>query len=57
MAITNHERVGEAMELLRSGLGSFVEREMAAAYPGTNPVTAASQYRDSPKRAKGPIPT
>jgi predicted AAA+ superfamily ATPase len=27
MAITNHERVGKAMELLKVGLGPFVERE------------------------------
>jgi hypothetical protein len=26
MAITNHERVGKALELLKSGLGPFVER-------------------------------
>lgn len=31
MAITNHERVGKAMELLRAGLGSYVEREVHAA--------------------------
>jgi len=28
MAITNHERVGKALELLKTGLGPFVEREM-----------------------------
>jgi predicted AAA+ superfamily ATPase len=27
MAITNHERVGKAMELLKTGLASFIERE------------------------------
>src|SRR5438045_9564384 len=27
MAISNHERVGKAMELLKVGLGPFVERE------------------------------
>ena len=27
MAITNHDRVGKAMELLKGGLGPFVERE------------------------------
>ena len=31
MAITNYERVGKAMELLRDGLLPFVEREMVAA--------------------------
>lgn len=28
MALTKHERVGKAMELLRQGLGPFVEREI-----------------------------
>jgi predicted AAA+ superfamily ATPase len=28
MAITNHERVGKALELLKDGLGPFVEREI-----------------------------
>ena len=32
MAITNHERVGKALELLKSGLGPFVERELKAKY-------------------------
>jgi hypothetical protein len=27
MAITNHERVGKAMDLLKQGIGPFVERE------------------------------
>lgn len=29
MAITNHERVGKALDLLKKGLGPFVEREFA----------------------------
>src|SRR5450755_4656684 len=32
MAITNHERVGKAMELLKEGLRPFVERELKAQY-------------------------
>ena len=32
MAITNHERVGKALELLKAGLGPFVEREMKSVY-------------------------
>ena len=32
MAITNHERVGKALELLKGGLGPFVEREFKSAY-------------------------
>ena len=32
MAITNHERVGKAMDLLKAGLGPFIEREFKAKY-------------------------
>lgn len=32
MATTNHERVGRALELLRDGLGSFVQREFLNSY-------------------------
>ena len=32
MATTNHERVGKALELLKTGLGPFVEREFKAKY-------------------------
>ncbi|MCK6430388.1 MAG: hypothetical protein L6Q72_15055 [Burkholderiaceae bacterium] len=32
MAITNHERVGKSIELLRAGLASYVEREFTNAY-------------------------
>lgn len=31
MALTNHERVGKALELLKAGLAPFVEREIKAA--------------------------
>ena len=31
MAVTNHERVGKGLELLRAGLGPFVERELKQA--------------------------
>jgi len=34
MAITNHERVGKALELLRAGLAPFVERELKSVYRG-----------------------
>ena len=30
MAITNHDRIGKALDLLREGLGPFVEREVTA---------------------------
>jgi len=32
MAISNHDRVGKAMELLKGGLGPFVEREFKSIY-------------------------
>ena len=32
MAITNHERVGNALELLKAGLTPFVEREFKAKF-------------------------
>ena len=32
MAITNHERVGKALDLLKDGLAPFVEREIKAQY-------------------------
>jgi predicted AAA+ superfamily ATPase len=34
MAITNHERVGKAMDLLKAGLTPFVEREFKHLYQG-----------------------
>ncbi len=40
MAITNHERVGKALELLKSGLGPFVEREIKSAI-ATNTLSMA----------------
>jgi hypothetical protein len=30
MAISNHERVGKGLELLKAGLAPFVERELKA---------------------------
>ena len=32
MAITNHERVGKALELLKQGLAPFIEREFKSIY-------------------------
>src|SRR5690606_24042882 len=32
MAITNYERIGKGLELLKQGLGPFVEREMKAVF-------------------------
>ena len=35
MAITNQDRVGKAMDLLKQGLGPFVEREFKNSYGAT----------------------
>ena len=43
MAITNHERVGKALELLKAGLGPFAEREFANAYQ-TNAQSQAALF-------------
>jgi predicted AAA+ superfamily ATPase len=43
MAITNQERVGKAMELLRAGLAPFVERELKTQSP-KDPADAARRY-------------
>jgi predicted AAA+ superfamily ATPase len=43
MAVTNHERVGKALEVLKAGLGPFVDREFKSAYRD-KAVTQASQY-------------
>src|SRR5262245_9079750 len=32
MALSNHERVGKAMELLKAGLGPYIEREFTSLY-------------------------
>ena len=43
MAINNHGRVGKAMDLLKQGLGPFVEREFKNSYKDRAP-TEASRY-------------
>ena len=32
MAMTNHERVGKALDLLKNGLGPFIGRELTSVY-------------------------
>ena len=44
MAITNQERVGKAMELLRAGLAPFVEREFKSRQAGTVRMDAARRF-------------
>ena len=46
MALTNQERVGKALELLRDGLRPFVERELKAQH--------AQRWFDEVKAAVGP---
>lgn len=56
MAITNHERVGKALELLKTGLGPFVEREIKSAI-ASNSITMQSVrgFVDDPILAKKSI--
>jgi hypothetical protein len=55
MAITNHERVGKALELLKSGLGPFVQREIASTYK-ERAATEVSQFIGEDRlNAKRPI--
>ena len=55
MALTNHERVGKAMELLRTGLGPFVEREIKTAHPGPSPERETFRYLNKRELAMRPI--
>jgi Swt1-like HEPN len=49
MAMTNQERVGKAMDLLRAGLAPFVEREIqAAVQAGTVRMDAIRRFADDP---------
>jgi predicted AAA+ superfamily ATPase len=43
MAVTNHERVGKAMDLLKQGLAPFVEREFKSSYK-EKATTEATRY-------------
>ena len=42
MALSNHERVGKALEVLKAGLPAFVERELKSAH-GTKWLATAKQ--------------
>ena len=49
MAITNHERVGKALELLRAGLAPFVEREIqSAVQTGKVSMEVIRRYAENP---------
>ena len=56
MAISNQERVGKALELLRGGLAPFVDREVQAAIKaGALSVDTVHRYADDPIFSKKPI--
>jgi hypothetical protein len=56
MAITNQERIGKAMDLLRAGLAPFVERELlAAGKAGTLRIDAVQRFAEDPMLGKKPI--
>ncbi len=56
MAITNQERVGKALDLLRAGLSSFVEREFTSLHQA-QAADAARRYMGEDRTvAKRPLP-
>ena len=55
MAITNHERVGKALELLKNGLGPFVEREFTSTYKDRAAAEASRFTGEDRLNAKRPI--
>ncbi|MDR7465050.1 MAG: Swt1 family HEPN domain-containing protein [Armatimonadota bacterium] len=55
MAMTNHERVGKALELLRAGLAPFVERELKSAYRDRASAEAARLLGEDRLNAKKAI--
>ena len=56
MAITNQQRIGNAMELLRAGLAPFVAREVqAAVQAGTMRMDTVRRFAEDPMLANKPI--
>lgn len=55
MAVSNHERVGKALELLKVGLGPFVEREFASTYKDRATAEAGRFMSDDRINAKRPV--
>jgi predicted AAA+ superfamily ATPase len=55
MAITNQERVGKAMDLLRAGLAPFVEREMTSIYKAQAAEAARRYLGDDRTTGRKPI--
>src|ERR1041385_1371495 len=55
MATTNTERVGKAMELLKSGLAPFVDRELKSVYQGRAAAEAARLLGEDHVNARRPV--
>lgn len=56
MAMTNQERVGKAMDLLRAGLAPFVEREVQSAVKaGSVRMDAVRRFAEDPMLSSKPI--
>jgi predicted AAA+ superfamily ATPase len=55
MAMTNQERVGKALDLLKAGLGPYVEREIDAAIKKSGPPPALRAFADDPNVNGKPI--
>lgn len=55
MAMTNYERVGKALELLRAGLAEFVEREFQRAFGNNAQVKALQFLGDDRMASQKPI--
>ena len=55
MATTNHERVGKALELLKAGLGPFVDRELKRAIKNKRVDAGVLNWFDDPNLRKRPL--
>ena len=55
MAVTNHERVGKGLELLKSGLAPFVEREFTNTYKDRATAEAVRFTGEDRLNAKRPV--
>ncbi|MCX7774711.1 MAG: DUF499 domain-containing protein [Spirochaetaceae bacterium] len=53
MALTNHERVGKAMELLRAGLAPFVEREVRSRLGDGEAQRTINEFTESDRMLAG----
>jgi hypothetical protein len=55
MAVTNHERVAKGLELLKSGLAPFVEREFKNVYKKRAAVEATRFMGEDRLNARRPL--